>query len=71
MNGSKLLIKVIALILLCFFSSPIAEFVAQNFGSITTDAYTISRISQYASSIRIICIILLVYFIYTERRNSL
>ena len=69
--NSKLLVKIIVLILMCLFSSPIAEFVAQNFGSITTDAYTISRISEYAASIRMICLILLVYFIFTERRNDL
>lgn len=69
--NNKLLVKIIVLILLCLFSSPIAEVVAQNFGSITTDAYTISRISEYAESIRMICLILLVYFIFAERRNDL
>ena len=69
--NSKLLIKIIVLILLRLFSSPTAEFVAQNFGSITTDVYTISRISEYAASIRMICLILLVYFIFAERRNDL
>ena len=68
--NNKLLVKIVVLILLCLLSYPIAEFVAQNFGSITTDTYTITRISQYASSIRVVCLILLAYFIFTERRNN-
>ena len=55
---NNLLNKVILLSVVCFLSTPIAEFIAENFGSIIGNLFTITRTTQYASSIRMICLIL-------------
>ena len=57
----NLLNKVILLSVVCFLSTPIAEFIAENFGSIIGNLFTITRTAQYASSIRMICLILFFY----------
>lgn len=67
---NNLLNKVILLLLVCFFSSPVAEYISYNFGSVQTDPFTITRMTQYASSIRMICLILFFYFIFIERENN-
>ena len=66
----NLLNKVILLSVVCFLSTPIAEFIAENFGSIIGNLFTITRTAQYASSIRMICLILFLYFIFIERKNN-
>lgn len=54
---------------MCLISTLIREFAAEHIGSVPYDALDLTRMSQYASSIRTASIILLVYFIYREKNN--
>ena len=65
--GNRLLVKISLLVVACLLACPIGGFLAEHIGSVPTEALFLARMSQYASSIRVVCIILLVYFIYRKR----
>lgn len=66
---NRLLVKISLLVVTCLLACPIGGFLAEHIGSVTTEALFLARMSQYASSIRVVCIILLVYFIYREKNS--
>lgn len=59
-------IKVGVLVVMCLISTLIREFAA---GFVPYDALLHLRMSQYASSIRVACIILLAYFVYKDKNS--
>ena len=66
---NQLLVKITLLVVICLLACPIGGFLAEHIGSVPTGALFLARMSQYASSIRMACIILLVYFIYREKNS--
>ena len=68
---NRLLVKISLLVVTCLLACPIGGFLAEqeHIGSVPTEALFLARMSQYASSIRVVCIILLVYFIYREKNS--
>lgn len=54
---------------MCLLSTPVGEFLTEYIGSVPYDALLLTRMSQYVSSIRVACIILLAYFVY-KNKNS-
>lgn len=66
---NRLLVKISLLVVICLLACPIGGFLAEHIGSVPTDALFFARMTQYASSIRMSCIILLVYFVYKEKNS--
>ena len=66
---NRLLVKISLLVVTCLLACPIGGFLAEYIGSVPTGALYLARMSQYASSIRIACIMLLVYSIYREKNS--
>lgn len=66
---NRLLVKISLLVVICLLACPIGGFLAENIGSVPTDALFLARLSQYASSIRTASVILLVYFIYRDKNS--
>ena len=50
-------------------STLIREFAAEHIRSFPYDALLLTRMSQYASSIRVACILLLAYFVYKDKNS--
>ena len=61
-------IKVVILVCICLFSTPIATIIS-NYIDVTTIEYDISRISNYSWSIRVACLMLSLYFIFDRKGN--
>ncbi len=59
---------ILILVCLCLLSTPIATIISDHI-DITTDEFAISRISDYAWSIRWICLILSMYFMSNKGEN--
>lgn len=53
---------ILVLICICLLSTPISTFIS-DYINVTTDEISISRITNYAWSIRISCLILTMYFL--------
>lgn len=68
-NGKSIISKNSLLVVICLLACLIGGFLAEHIGSVPTEALFLARMSQYASSIRVVCIILLVYFIYREKNS--
>lgn len=68
-NGKSIISKNSLLVVICLLACPIGGFLAEHIGSVPTEALFLARMSQYASSMRVVCIILLVYFIYREKNS--
>lgn len=66
---NRLLVKISLLVVTCLLACPIGGFLAEHIGSVPTGALYLARMSQYASSIRTACIILLVYFVYRDKNS--
>ena len=66
---NRLLVKISLLVVTCLLACPIGGFLAEHIGSVPTDALYLARMSQYASSIRMAWIMLMVYFIYREKNS--
>lgn len=66
---NRLLLKISLLVVTCLLACPIGGFLAEYIGSVPTDALYLARMSQYASSIRVACIILLAYFVYKDKNS--
>ena len=65
----RLLVKISLLVVTCLLACPIGGFLAEHIGSVPTNALFLARMSQYASSIRMACMMLMVYFIYSEKNS--
>ena len=66
---NRILVKISLLVVTCLLACPIGGFLAEHIGSVPTDALYLARMSQYASSIRMACIMLMVNFIYREKNS--
>ena len=66
---NRLLVKISLLVVTCLLACPIGGFLAEHIGSVPTGALYLARMSQYASSIRVVCIILLAYFLYKDNNS--
>ena len=66
---NQLLVKITLLVVICLLACPIRGFLAEHIGSVPTGALYLARMSQYASSIRVVCIILLAYFLYKDKNS--
>lgn len=66
---NRLLVKINLLVVTCLLACPIGGFLAEHIGSVPTGALYLARMSQYASSIRVVCIILLAYFLYKDNNS--
>lgn len=66
---NRLLVKISLLVVTCLLACPIGGFLAEYIGSVPTGALYLARMSQYASSIRVACIILLAYFVYKDKNS--
>ena len=66
---NRLLVKISLLVVICLLACPIGGFLAEHIGSVTTEALFLGRWSDFGSSYRVVCIILLVYFIYREKNS--
>ena len=53
---------ILVLICICSLSTPISTFISDH-TNVTTDEFSISRITNFAWSIRIACLILVMYFL--------
>jgi len=53
---------ILVLICICLLSTPISTFISDHI-NVTTDEISISRITNFAWSIRIACLILAMYFL--------
>ena len=53
---------ILVLICICLLSTPISTFISDHI-NVTTDEFSISRITNFAWSIRIACLILAMYFL--------
>ena len=66
---NRLLEKISLLVVACLLACPIGGFLAEHIGSVPTNELFLMRTTQYASSIRVACIILLVYFVYKDKNS--
>lgn len=66
---NRLLLKISLLVVTCLLACPIGEFLAEYIGSVPYDTLLLTRMSQYASSIRVACILLLAYFVYKDKNS--
>lgn len=57
--------QILVVVMVCLLATPIATFIS-DFQSITTIEYELSRIEGYAWSIRFVCLILSMYFIFDK-----
>ncbi len=68
-NGKSIISKNQLISSYMFTCMSYGGFIAEHIGSVPTEALFLARMSRYASSIRVVCIILLVYFIYREKNS--
>lgn len=54
---NQLLVKITLLVVICLLACPIGGFLAEHIGSVPTGALYLARMSQYASSIRVLVLI--------------
>lgn len=60
--------KIVILVCICLLSTPIATIISDCI-DVTTTEYAISRISNYSWSIRFVCLMLSMYFIFDRKGN--
>jgi len=65
-NNLKLFL---GLICICLLSTPISTFISNHI-NVTTDEFSISRITNFAWSIRIACLILAMYFLSNDNNQK-
>lgn len=67
-NRNYKIIVVLILVCLCLLSTPIAHIIS-NCIDITTTEIELSRISDYAWSIRVACLMLSIYFVFGRKTD--
>ena len=60
---------ILVLICICLLSTPISTFISDHI-NVTTDEFSISRITNFAWSIRIACLILAMYFLSNDNNQK-
>ncbi|WP_295254384.1 hypothetical protein [uncultured Catenibacterium sp.] len=67
--NNRLFVKVNLLVIICLLACPVGGFLAEHIGSVPTGELFLMRTTQYASSIRVGCMMMLIYFIFGEKQS--
>lgn len=59
---------ILVLVCICLLSTPISTFISNSI-NVTTDEISISRITDFAWSIRISCLMLSIYLLYYRKEK--